>query len=431
MPRNSHNLFLIHAYLFLLVPVATTMAQATFQGLDDLPGGNYSSMAYGVSGDGSVVVGQSYSSSGLEAFRWTQADGIKGLGDLPGGSFSSTARGVAANGLTIVGWSVGEDGTEAYRRFDGLDMVGLGEVPGGTFHSQAMDLSPGGVVVVGSGSSDLPWVNAVVPFRWTEVGGMVGLGLPTGAISGGANGVSDNGLVIVGTWNRSGSGFEAFRWTEAGGAVGLDDLYAANDGWSVYSYANDISADGTFIVGLAITGETTIEAYRWSGGMMVGLGDLPGGAHESQAYAVSDDGSVIVGYGRTRPGAFEAFVWTTEQNMRGVKDVLVNDYGLDLTGWSLEQATAVSADGRTIVGYGTGPSGREGWVAHLGDIPQPGDCDGNGSVDPADFTCFHPCLTAPSPSGLDAACAILDSDSDDDVDLSDVAVFFNLLSESP
>jgi len=39
-----------------------------------------------------------------------------------------------------------------------------------------------------------------------------------------------------------------------------------------------------------------------------------------------------------------------------------------LTGWSLQIATAVSADGRTVVGYGTDPSGNtQAWLAYLSD----------------------------------------------------------------
>jgi probable HAF family extracellular repeat protein len=62
---------------------------ASFQGLGDLPGVVSLALATGVSADGSVVVGNSQSANGLEAFRWTQATGMVGLGDLPGGDFRS------------------------------------------------------------------------------------------------------------------------------------------------------------------------------------------------------------------------------------------------------------------------------------------------------------------------------------------------------
>ena len=45
------------------------------------------------------------------------------------------------------------------------------------------------------------------------------------------------------------------------------------------------------------------------------------------------------------------------------------DFGLDLTGWSLEVGHGVSDDGMTIVGWGNNPDGNtEAWVAH---IPEP------------------------------------------------------------
>ncbi|HSJ98753.1 MAG TPA: hypothetical protein VLC53_16880, partial [Myxococcota bacterium] len=58
--------------------------RATFRGLGNLPGGNWSSAA-DVSSDGSVVVGWSMVAGAKEAFRWTAAEGMVGLGDLPGG----------------------------------------------------------------------------------------------------------------------------------------------------------------------------------------------------------------------------------------------------------------------------------------------------------------------------------------------------------
>lgn len=71
--------------------------------LGDLPGGEDFSTAMGVSADGQVVVGYSGSTSGVEAFRWTQATGIVGLGDLPGGGFGSFAQDATADGRVVVG----------------------------------------------------------------------------------------------------------------------------------------------------------------------------------------------------------------------------------------------------------------------------------------------------------------------------------------
>ncbi len=52
--------------------------------------------------------------------------------------------------------------------------------------------------------------------------------------------------------------------------------------------------------------------------------------------------------------------------MRNLKQVLENDYGLDLTGWTLTYAGDISSDGNVIVGVGTNPDGdTEGWIAVL------------------------------------------------------------------
>jgi len=51
-------------------------------------------------------------------------------------------------------------------------------------------------------------------------------------------------------------------------------------------------------------------------------------------------------------------------------NVLLTSHGVtNLTGWTLPNAVSVSADGRTIVGYGTNPSGQlEAWIAT---VPEP------------------------------------------------------------
>jgi probable HAF family extracellular repeat protein len=130
-----------------------------------------------------------------------------------------------------------------------------------------------------------------------------------------------------------------------------------------------VSADGSVDVGEASSG-SSFEAFRWEDGVMVGLGDLPGGEVFSSAFAASADGSIIVGFGRTESGD-ETFIWNSEDGMRRLRDVLVEDFGLDLAGWQLDsgaygRCNRISADGRTIVGTGRNPDGfEEAWIAVL------------------------------------------------------------------
>jgi uncharacterized membrane protein len=99
---------------------------------------------------------------------------------------------------------------------------------------------------------------------------------------------------------------------------------------------------------------------------MLGIGMLPGSSG-SQALGTSQDGSVIVGqslFGVTS----SAFLWMEIGGMRDLKGFLT-ERGLNLTGWELAAATSVSADGRTIVGYGVGPLNvQTSWIAV---IPEP------------------------------------------------------------
>lgn len=241
-------------------------------------------------------------------------------------------------------------------------MVGLGELPGGEVESIATGISADGSAIVGgsgSGSSAGPEA-----FRWTATDGMVGLGgLPGNSVVSGAHGVSADGSVVVGHALKSFSpvyGAEVpFRWTQAGGMVDLGPMPEGTAG-----FASAASGDGSVVVGDAGN------AFRWTEGSgMVGLGNTPSEAFtHTVAWDVSADGSVIVGNGSTANGA-AAFIWDSNHGMRLLRDVLVNDYGLDLIGWDLSSASAVSADGRTIVGGGINPSGlQEAWIAVL---PEP------------------------------------------------------------
>ncbi|MAT68012.1 MAG: HAF repeat/PEP-CTERM domain-containing protein [Planctomycetaceae bacterium] len=357
--------------VFLLSGTPAALASmASFTPLGDLPGGLSASYAYSVSADGLTVVGQSQSDNGSEAFVWTADGGMIGLGDLPGGEFLSLASGISADGSTVVGASVSSEGQQAFRWTAASGMIGLGDLPGGNFNSEANGVSADGLTVVGQSQS----ANGYEAFAWTAAGGMAGLGqLPGNAgFYSVANAASADGLTIAGYSNSMNDEYEAFAWTAGSGMVGLGDLPGEASGLFSFvgSYAYGVSADGLTIVGRGFS-DSGYEAFAWTAdGGMTGLGDLPGGGFSSEARAVSADGTIVVGTGNT-PSDNEAFIWSADGGMRSVAVELAKG-GVDLAGWRLISAYDVSADGRTIVGYGTNPSGNyEAWIATLSSVPEP------------------------------------------------------------
>lgn len=369
MSRSIHCL----SWCALLFVASNLFAQASFQGLGDLPGGRFNSFATAISDDGLIVVGGSESDKGPEtfdeAFIWTASDGMVGLDDLQGGIFASRAYGVSGDGSTVVGFGHNESTPESTRksfRWTALGgMISLNDFPqtGVLFNndSEAFGVSQDGSVVVGWGRSE----SGIEAFRWTETG-TIGLGdLPGDIFHSKAKAVTPDGSVVVGSSN---SGFEeAFRWTQSEGMQGLGGLPNAKKS----SAANAVSSDGSVIIGWAENGITGNQgAFRWTvTGGMIGLGDLPGGSDSTEALALSADGSVIVGTGHIFGRGHLAFIWDTVNGMQLLQDVLTENLGLDLTGWKLFRASAISADGLTIVGSGFNPNGDvEAWVAT---IPEP------------------------------------------------------------
>lgn len=132
--------------------------------LGALPGARFVlSTAVGVSGDGRVVVGQSRSGIGRQAFRWDVDSAIEGLGFLPNDTFSS-ASSASEDGSTIVGTSglltgersaafiwTEEDGMQDLNVFlaaEGVDLTGWTLL-------QANDISADGLTIVGTGLNPL------------------------------------------------------------------------------------------------------------------------------------------------------------------------------------------------------------------------------------------------------------------------------------
>jgi probable HAF family extracellular repeat protein len=301
-----------------------------------------------------------------EAFMWTEAAGIVGLGFLPGARADlSHAFGISGDGSVVVGQSYSHfQNPQPYRWTSQQEMVSLGQLSGIDSYGRSYDASYDGSVVVGfskvSGENEA--------FRWTEGTGMVSLGKSLGSGNEySARAVSADGNTIVGDTYRYfsfGSYEEAFLWTLDDGMVALGHLPDYPK-----SRARDISSDGNVVVGYCKSLSYETRAFLWTEtDDMVDL--TSGGAGISAAYGVSGDGTVIVGYAAFGSGGSEAFIWDEAGGMRSLREELVDVCGLDLNGWELDYAEAVSYDGLVIVGGGKNPDGNsEAWVATL---PDPG-----------------------------------------------------------
>lgn len=346
------RLFLLRLSVCLLA-ASTAGADAPFTTIGVLPSGHSECAPAGISPDGGTVVGTCRLGPGgsiqvTQAFRWTAAAGTSALPTVPD-DIISRALDVTDDG-TVVG-SSGFASCDAECNHEaviwsGAQIITLGAVEGGT---EAQAVSADGSVVAG-------WWGGSA-FRWTAASGVEVFYPPHRA-----TGISADGSTIVGVDQYT---VTPYRWTAgAGGVLLFSDL----PGWPMA-----ISADGSTIVGASSRAIPygSGEPFRWTQneGLTL-LGTLPVGQAPGVALDVCAHGEIIVG--QTWGNPKRAFLWDTHNGMRQVQRMLERQ-GVDLSGWLLEEATAISDDCRVVAGSGINPDGeREGWVATL-ELPLPSD----------------------------------------------------------
>ncbi len=190
-----------------------------------------------------------------------------------------------------------------------------------------------------------------------------------GTLGGGssvASAVSADGSVVVGRVLGEASGYaRAFRWTQATGMQDLGTLPGGN-----WSEALGVSADGLVVVGMAYNASGQPRAFRWTqAGGMQDLGTL--GGDQSEAFGVSADGSVVVGYARNASGYSRACRWTVTQSGIQIEDLNQTYASLLRDGSALWKATAISPDGRYIVGQGYNRARGRQEAFLLDTVPEP------------------------------------------------------------
>jgi probable HAF family extracellular repeat protein len=238
-----------------------TDQRGVWQNLGGLPGqsspdGTQISTGWGVSGDGSTVVGLGWHTNyRAEGFQWAEATGMMGLGQ-PAANRSSRASAISADGSTVVGFS--EHPSFGYRR--PVRWINGGEpdlVLGADMVGEALAANSDGSVLVGAASLT---GNGNHGFLYSDTTGVLDLGIigddPFGLAQSVANGVSDNNTVVGWVGDIFYGAPQGFVWTPEGGMVFVNDYLAAHgvtvpDEWYITG-VTAISADGKTIGGQAI-----------------------------------------------------------------------------------------------------------------------------------------------------------------------------------
>lgn len=318
--------------------------------------------------------------NGAPAWRWTPERGAEDItGFLDASGMSAWAQPIAGAVLDVDGYEVA---AIAYSNAPIVGAVVVGPLPGSSqvdnYLSSAYGVSDDGTAV---GLAYDETGNAVA-FIWTAAAGISRLPVNRPDTFSRANGISHQGNIAYG-WNDQLDGYRTGVVWQDGQAIDLVDA----DGNPV-GEALAANSDGSVVVGGGYYTANGSEAWRWTattgtqpiGILPVGQPEMARPAEhsvrsaredltkpsmaapdgflppESFAFAVSDDGNVIAGASGMWP-IRTASIWTPETGLQALSDYVIARGIVIPDGWFLAAATAISADGKTIGGWGTDETG--------------------------------------------------------------------------
>lgn len=331
----------ILAWLSLIVPLNASAVGFTGLGVLTTDSG-----ATDVSANG-VVVGWSDGA----AFRWTPADGMVSLGAT---ATQYEKPIVSGNGKVVAGlhWVSDEQ-----RMFRWTATGGVADIsPAGEDCSRPSSISADGSAVTGLGSNVSPFDHHC---RWSATAGYSHIGgLPEVGQNTSRAMINLDGTAVVATSHVNPDPTGMFWTLLASFSLCDPDI----EGFGCFGTALNQAAN-------VVVGVANSHGFRWTvAGGREDLGDLPGGPSQSLAAALDAGGIRVVGWGSTGAG-HEAMQWDATHGMRRVIDVLAT-YGVTLpVGWTLREVTAISSNGRFLVGTGDHLGHTEAWRADLSTLP--------------------------------------------------------------
>lgn len=288
---------------------------------------------------------------------WNEGGGTVNIGEISGNEPISGTTNISSDAKFISGTMTNpESGKNEMARYNTVTNTWsyLGSLDPASDGSSAWGMTSDGSTVVGLAMVS-GWVGHAA--KWNQTTGLVDMGSTVPDRSTRANGINDDGTVVVG-WQDDdyGNRFSVY-WKNN------EQNFIQNNGQNVMGEGQAVTPDGKTIVG---TNEEAA-AFLWNETDGYTAINHPDPMYVGGASGVSDDGKTVVGFFRpwgSPATAGEGFIWTKETGSINLNEYVAN-LGYDNLGITFALPLGISPNGKYIVGLGKNNSDLVGFVIKL------------------------------------------------------------------